>query len=53
MSGAGRDNRRNKLDETIRAATQAGGSLRAVAEVAGLSVEWTRRIARKGGTKRR
>jgi hypothetical protein len=45
------DARRAELDTHIRAAVAAGASLRAIAEVSGLSVEWTRRIAREGANK--
>lgn len=37
---------RLELDKAIRAASSADASLRAIAEVSGLSIEWTRHIAK-------
>jgi hypothetical protein len=41
------DRARDDLELAIRAAAKAGASLRAMADVSGFGVEWTRRIARK------
>jgi hypothetical protein len=39
---------RRELKAAMRAASDAGVALRPIAEAAGLSVEWTRRLIAKG-----